>query len=83
MALLVYRFLYSGYPKYFESFVKSRHSVYRTHRSQSDGILLEVPHFASVYKSKKHFGISFAYTSNARMILNDLLGDVHSAKSLS
>ena len=61
MALLVYKFLHSGHPKYFECFLKPRHSVYRTRRSQSDGMLLEVPHFASIYKSKKHFGLSFAY----------------------
>ena len=28
--LLVYKFLHSGYPKYFEPFLKPRHSVYRT-----------------------------------------------------
>ena len=54
-ALLVYKFLHSGHPKYFEPFIKPRHSVYRTCRSQSEGVLLEVPHFASIYKSKKHF----------------------------
>ena len=31
-ALLVYKFLHSGYPKYFEPFIKARHSVHRTHR---------------------------------------------------
>ena len=40
MALLVYKFLHSGYPKYFEPFLKPRYSLYRTHRSQSDGVLL-------------------------------------------
>ena len=45
-ALLVYKFQYSGYPKYFEPFPKPRHSVCKTYRSQSDVMLLEVPHFA-------------------------------------
>ena len=80
-ALLVYKFLHSGRPKYFEPFLKPRHSVYRTRRSQSEGVLLEVPHFASIYKSKKHFGCSFAY--DAPMIRNNLPDDVRSAKSLS
>ena len=40
MALLVFKFLHSGYPKYFEPFLKPRHSVYRTRRSQYDGVLL-------------------------------------------
>ena len=66
-ALLVYKFLHSGHPKYFELFLKPRHSVYRTRRSQSDGVLLEVPHCAY----------------DAPRIWNDLPDDVHSAKSLS
>ena len=49
--------------------------------SRSQGVLLEVPHFASIYKSKKQFGLSFAY--DAPMIWNDLPDDVRSAKSLS
>ena len=32
--------------------------MYKTGRSQSDGMLLEVLHFTSVCKSKKHFGLS-------------------------
>ena len=70
VALLVYKFLHSGHPKYLEPFLKPRHSMYRTRRSQSQGVLLEVPHFASIYKSKKQFGLSFAY--DAPMIWNDL-----------
>ena len=50
-AVLVYKFLHSGNPKYFEAFLIPRHSAYNTHRSQSEGIFLEVPHFASVFKS--------------------------------
>ena len=80
-ALWVYKFLHSGHPKYFEPFLKPRHNVYRTRRSPSDGVLLEVPHCASIYKSKKHFGLSFAY--DAPRIWNDLPDDVRSAKSLS
>ena len=79
-ALLVYKFLHSGHPKYFEPFLKARQSVYRTRRSQSEGVLLEVPRFASIYKSKKHFGLSFAY--DAPMIWNDLPDDIRSAKFL-
>ena len=46
-ALMMYKFLHNGHPKYFEPFLKPRHSVYRMRRSQSEGVLLEVPHFAS------------------------------------
>ena len=49
---LPYKLLQSGYPKYFEPFLKTWHSVYNTHTSQVDGVVLEVPHFASSgYKS--------------------------------
>ena len=59
-ALLVYKFLYCSYPKYFAPFL--RQSVYNTRKSQADGVCLEVPHFAtSIYKSSKHFGLRFAY----------------------
>ena len=81
-AMLVYKFPHSGNPKYFEPFLIPRHSAYNTRRSQSDGIFLEVPHFASVFKSQKHFGLSFAY--DAPMIWNDLPDEVRStANSLA
>ena len=80
-AMLVYKFLHSGNPKYFEPFLIPRHSAYNTHRSQSDGIFLEVPHFGSIFKSRKHFGLSFAY--DAPMIWNDLPDEVRSANSLA
>ena len=81
LSLLVYKFLHSGYPKYFIPFLKARHSVYNTCKSQADGVFLEVPHFApSVYKSYKHFGLSFAY--DAPKIWNGLPDDVHPATSL-
>ena len=60
-AMLVYKFFHRGNPKYFEPFLISRHSAYSTRLSQSDGVFLEVPHFASVFKSRKHFGLSFVY----------------------
>ena len=80
-ALLVNKFLHRAYPKYFAPFLKPRHSIYNTHKSQADGVFLEVPDFdPSVYKSSKHFGLSFAY--DAPKIWNDLPDEVHSATSL-
>ena len=80
-AVLVYKFLHSCNPKYFEPFLIPRHSACNTRRSQSDGMFLEVPHFASVFKSRKHFGLSFAF--DAPMIWNDLPHKVRSANSLA
>ena len=80
-ALLVYKFLHCGHPKYFAPFLKSKQRVSNTHKSQADGVFLEVPHFAtSIYKSSKHFGLSFAY--DAPKIWNDLPDDVRLATSL-
>ena len=72
-AVLVYKFLHWGNPKYFESFLIPRHSAYNTRRSQSD--------FASVFKSQKNFGLSFAY--DAPMIWNDFPDVVRSATSFA
>ena len=58
-AVLVYKFLHRGNPKYFEPFPIPRHSAYNIRQSQSDGMFLQVPHFASVFKSRKHFGLSY------------------------
>ena len=60
-AMLVYKFLHSGNPKYFEPFLIPRHSAYNTRRSQSDGIFLEVPHFGSIFKSRKSYLFGKAY----------------------
>ena len=43
-ALLVHKFLLSGYPIYFEPFLKPRHSGYNTCRSLADGVVLEALH---------------------------------------
>ena len=52
--MLVYKFIHRGNPTYFEPFLIPRHSTYTTRQSQPDGMFLEVPHFASVFKSQKH-----------------------------
>ena len=62
--------VHSCYPKYFEPFLKPRYSVYRMRRSLSDDVLLKVPHFTSIYNSKKHFGLKHAY--DAPRIWNEL-----------
>ena len=71
----MYNFLQIGYPTYFEPFLKPRHSVYNTGRSQADAVVLEVPHFAYlVYKFTKDLRLCFPY--DAPKIWNDLPDDV-------
>ena len=51
-------------------------------RSQADGVLLEVIHFASsVHKSTKHFNLSFVYMMVQRLGMISLMMYVHSATS--
>ena len=54
-------------------------SLYKTCKSQADGVFLVVPYFAT-YRSTKHFGLSFAY--DAPKIWHDLSDDVLLATSL-
>ena len=64
---------------FFKNLVKVCNS---THSSQSDCVVLEVPHFtSSVCKSTKSFSINFAH--DAQMIWNDLPDDVRSTISRS
>ena len=81
IVVLVYKFLHSGNPKYFEPFLIPTHNAYNTHPSQSDGMFLEFPYFVSVFKSRKHYELSYAY--DAPMIWNNLPDKVRSGNSLT
>ena len=59
---LAYKFLYTGFSKYFDQYISSYSSSYSTRRSQSGGNFLVVPKFQpSIHKSVKQFGYSFAF----------------------
>ena len=61
-ATLVYKFLHSGSPSYFEPFLSFSSCPYSTRHSHPDRQYLTVPPFhSSVFKSAKHFGHSFAF----------------------
>ena len=61
-ANIVYKFLHTGYPKYFAPYISSYISSYSTKHSQSGGNFLVIPKFQpSVHKSIKHFGYGFAF----------------------
>ena len=61
-ATLVYKFLHSGSPSYFEMFLSFSSCHYSTRHSHPDRQYLTVPPFhSSVFKSAKHFGHSFAF----------------------
>ena len=61
-ATLVYKFLHTGFPKYFAPYMSSYSSSYSTSCSQSGCNFLVIPKFQpSVHKSVKQFGHSFAF----------------------
>ena len=81
-ATLVYKFLHSGSPSYFEPFLSFSSCPYSTRHSHPDRQYLTVPPFhSSVFKSAKHFGHSFAF--DAPKIWNDLPQDARSATSVA
>ena len=81
-ATLVYKFLHSGSPSYFQPFLSLSSCSYRTRRSHPDCQYLTVPPFcSSVFKSVKHFDRSFAF--DPPKILKELPHDVRSASSVA
>ena len=79
IATLVYKFLHSGSPSYFEPFLSLSSCSYSARCSHPDCQYLTVPPFHSSsqslhFKSVKHFGHSFAL--DAPNIWNELLNDV-------
>ena len=61
-ATLVYKCLYTGFPRYFAPSLSSYSSFYNTRCSQSGGNFLVIPKFCpSVHKCVKQFGNSFAF----------------------
>ena len=81
-ARLVYKFLNSGSPSYFEPFLSLNSCPYSTRRSHPDHQYLTVPPFhSSVFKSVKHFGHCFAF--DAPKIWNELPHDMRSTSVAS
>ena len=81
-ATLVYKFLHTGFPRYFAPYLSSYSSSYSTRRSQSGGNFLVIPKFhPSVHKSVKQFGNSFAF--DAPSIWNALPDENRASPSLA
>ena len=79
---LVYKFLHSGSPSYFQLFLSLSSCSYSTRRSHPDRQYLTVPPFrSSVFKSVKQFGLSFTF--DAPKICNELPHDVPNVASVS
>ena len=67
--LLVYKFLHTGFPRYFDPYISSYSSSYSTRHSQSGGNIFVLPKFQpSIHKSVKQFGYSFAFDAPIGML---------------
>ena len=81
-ATLVYKFLHTGFPRYFAPYLLSYSSSYRTRRSQSGGNFLVIPKcYPSVHQSVKQFGNSFAF--DAPTVWNALPEEIRASPSLA
>ena len=75
LATLVYKFIHTGFPKYFAPHLSTYHTTYNTRRSQSVANFLNVPNFQpTIHKSTKRFGFSFAF--DAPTVWNSLPEDI-------
>ena len=80
-ASLVYKYLNTGFPKYFSPYLSLYKSTYNTRRNEDVGTFLVDPKFQStIYKSTKQFGFSFAF--DAPTIWNALPNEVRACPSI-
>ena len=81
-ATLVYKFLHTGFPRYFAPYFSAYSSSYSTRRSQSGGNFLAIPKFyPSVHTSVKQSGNSFAF--DAPIVWNALPDEIRAPPSLA
>ena len=81
-ATLDYKFLHTGFPRYFAPYLSSYSSSYSTRLSQSGGNFLVIPKlYPSVHKSVKQFSNSFAF--DAHNVWNALPDEIHASPSLA
>ena len=84
-ATLVYKFLHTGFPKYFTPYLSTHStdsSFYSTRFSQSGGNFLVIPKFyPSIHKYVKQFGYSFAF--DAPTVWNALPDEICAFPSLA
>ena len=77
----IYKFVHTGFPKYFAPYISSS-SSYSTRRSQSGGNFLVISKFQPfIHKSVKQFGYSFAF--DALTVWNALPDEIHASPSLA
>ena len=82
LATLVFRFIHTGFPKYFAPYLSTYHNTYNTRRSQSFANFLNVPKFQpKIHKSTKQFGFSFAF--DAPTVWNSFPEDIRASPTIT
>ena len=82
LATLVYKFIHTGFPKYFAPYLSTYHTTYNTRRSQSVANFLNVPKFQpKIHKSTKQFDFSFAF--DAPTVWNSLPEDIRASPTIA
>ena len=78
LVTLVYKFIHTGFPKFFAPYLFTYCTTYNTRRCESVANFLNVPKFQpSIHKSTKQFGFSFAF--DAPTVWNSLPEDIRAS----
>ena len=82
LATLVYKFIHTGFTKFFALHPSTYRTTYNTGRSQSVANFLNVPKFQpTIHKSTKQFGFSFAF--DAPTVWNSLPEDIRASPTIA
>ena len=82
LATLVYKFIHTGFPKYFVLHLSTYHTTYNTRCSQSVANFLNVPKFQpTIHKFTKQFGFRFAF--DAPTVWNSLPEDIRASPTIA
>ena len=82
LAMLVYKFIHMGFPKYFAPYLSTYHTTYNTRHSQSVANFLNVPKFQpTIHKSTKQFGFRFVF--DAPTVWNSLPEDIRASPTIT
>ena len=82
LAILVCKFIHTGFRKYFTPHLSTYRTTYNTRHSQSVASFLNVPKFQlSIHKSTKQFGFSFAF--DAPTVWNSLPEDIRASPTIA
>ena len=79
---MVYKFIHTGFPKYFAPHLSTYHTIYNTRRSQRVANFVNVTKCQpTIHKSTKQFGFSFAF--HAPAVWNSLTENIRPSRTIA